>query len=51
MALIVERPRSCARHGYSVIAFSFRVDTPCTYISTNADPKDISQFSYEQVVA
>jgi hypothetical protein len=21
------------------------------YISTNADPKDISQFSYEQVVA
>jgi hypothetical protein len=26
----------------SVIAFSFRVDTPCTYISTNADPNALS---------
>jgi hypothetical protein len=34
-ALIAEAEKACP-HSSSVIAFTFRVDTPCTYISASA---------------
>jgi hypothetical protein len=38
---MVEAAKLCP-HSSSVIAFTLRVDTPCTYISTNADTSAFS---------
>jgi len=38
---MVEAAKLCP-HSSSVIAFTLRVDTPCTYISTNADTNAFS---------